>query len=96
MSDLETAFHKRWRGLVEPVEGLVVSVPVLVAAECMHKHGPELQEKLRNECDSANGWRLRSLESLFANVLDFAENAFVRDPEGISVYLPEGSETVVP
>jgi hypothetical protein len=94
MSDLETAFHKRWRGLVEPVEGLVVSVPVLVAAECMHRHGPELQEKLREECDATNDWRVRSLESLFANVLGFAATAFVRNPDGISVYLPEGSETV--
>jgi hypothetical protein len=94
MSDLETAFHKRWRGLVEPVEGLVVSVPVLVAAECMHRHGPELQEKVREECDAADGCRVRSLESLFVNVLGFAATAFVRDPEGVSVYLPEGSETV--
>jgi hypothetical protein len=96
MTDLEAAFHKRWRGLVEPVEGLVVSVPVLVAAECMHRHGPELQAQLREECDADAGWRVRSLESLFAHILGFAGGAFDPAPEGLSVYLPEGSETVVP
>ncbi len=30
MSDLETKFHETWLGMVQPVEGLVVSVPVLV------------------------------------------------------------------
>ena len=46
MSDLEVAFHKRWLGMLEPIEGLVVSLPVLVEAECMHRQGPELSQRL--------------------------------------------------
>ena len=50
MSDLETRFHQAWLGMVQPTEGLVVSVPVLVDAECMQKQPPELQEKLLAHC----------------------------------------------
>jgi hypothetical protein len=46
MPDLETEFHKRWLSMVEPIEGLVVSVPVLADAQAMHRHGPELQAPL--------------------------------------------------
>jgi hypothetical protein len=49
-NDLHTRFHEAWLGLVQPVEGLVVSVPVLVEAQCMERHGPELQETFRVLC----------------------------------------------
>jgi hypothetical protein len=49
-NDLHTRFHETWLGLVQPVEGLVVSVPVLVEAQCMERHGPELQETFRGLC----------------------------------------------
>jgi len=35
MTDLEQRFHETWLGMVQPIEGLVVSVPVLVEAQCM-------------------------------------------------------------
>ena len=37
MTDLESRFHAEWLGLVQPVEGLVVSVPVLTDAQCMRR-----------------------------------------------------------
>ncbi len=49
-NDLHTRFHETWLGLVQPVEGLVVSVPVVVEAQCMERHGPELQETFRALC----------------------------------------------
>ena len=33
MSDLETRFHETWLGMVQPIEGPVVSVPVLAEAK---------------------------------------------------------------
>jgi hypothetical protein len=50
VSDLHTRFHEAWLGMVQPTEGLVVSVPVLVDAQCMERHGPGLQERLRELC----------------------------------------------
>jgi hypothetical protein len=49
-NDPHTWFHETWLGMVQPVEGLVVSIPVLVEAQCMERHGPELQEKFRALC----------------------------------------------
>lgn len=48
--DAHSQFHEAWLGMVQPTEGLVVSVPVLVEAQCMERHGPELQERLRTLC----------------------------------------------
>ena len=42
MSDIDTRYHETWIGLAQPSEGLVVSVPVLVEAEAMLRHGPAL------------------------------------------------------
>ena len=49
MSDVETRFHETWLGMVQPIEGLVVSVPVLVDAQCMERLSPEVQQLLRDE-----------------------------------------------
>ncbi len=60
-SDLHTRFHETWLGMVQPVEGLVVSIPVLAEAQCMERHGPELQQKFHAACplyDSESGLEL--------------------------------------
>ena len=53
MSEFEVAYHKRWLGMLEPIEGLVVSVPVLVDAECMETRDPELSRQLARETKQA-------------------------------------------
>ena len=37
MSEADRRFHEQWLGMVQPSEGLVVSVPVLVDAQCTEK-----------------------------------------------------------
>ena len=37
MSDIERRYHETWLGMAQPIEGLVVSVPVLVDAQCMQR-----------------------------------------------------------
>jgi hypothetical protein len=34
MSDADRRFHETWLGMVQPIEGLVVSLPVLLDAQC--------------------------------------------------------------
>ncbi len=110
MSDLELAFHKRWLRMLEPVEGLVVSLPVLVEAECMEKQAPELSQRLADEAcgltryvgKTADGLPRRalvSLESFLAEVLGLAPSMFAKGdeiPQDLELYVPEGGETLRP
>jgi hypothetical protein len=41
MAGAEERFHEEWLGMVQPVEGLVVSIPVLVEAQCLSRQPPE-------------------------------------------------------
>lgn len=50
MSDLERRFHEDWLGMVKPVEGLVVSVPVLIDAQCMNRLEPAVQHRFLELC----------------------------------------------
>jgi hypothetical protein len=52
MSDIEQRFHETWLGMVQPTEGLVVSLPVLLEAQCMERHPPSLQHGLLALCTS--------------------------------------------
>src|SRR5262249_4111597 len=64
--DLHARFHETWLGMVQPIEGLVVSIPVLVEAQCMERHGPELQERFQAACplvDAASGSAIAEDES---------------------------------
>ena len=110
MGEIELAFHKRWLGMLEPIEGLVVSLPVLVEAECMHRQEPALSQRLadkdagltRSIGVSASGQPRRTLVDLdkFLNeVLGLTPAMFARDaelPRDLELYVPEGSETLRP
>jgi hypothetical protein len=108
-SDLHTRFHETWLGLVQPVEGLVVSVPVLVEAQCMERHGPELQETFRGLCplpDPDPGApqrsarrRHRDLAELLAVLLGWTPELYDRGealPGNLSRYIAEGHQTIRP
>ena len=46
MSEIDRRFHETWLGMVQPVDGLVVSIPVLVDGQCMERQAPHVQAKL--------------------------------------------------
>ena len=50
MSDVDRYFHEVWLGMVQPIDGLVVSLPVLVDAQCMERQPPHVQQKLLGLC----------------------------------------------
>jgi hypothetical protein len=107
-TDLHTRFHETWLGLVQPVEGLVVSVPVLVEAQCMERHGPELQETFRSLCplpESSPGdgarprRRHRDLAELLERLLGWTPELYDRGdalPASLSRYISEGHQTIRP
>jgi N-6 DNA Methylase len=111
-TDLHARFHETWLGLVQPVEGLVVSVPVLVEAQCMERHGPGLQETFRALCPpielGADGSadskgrarrRHRDLGELLASLLGWTPELYDRGdalPANLSRYISEGHQTIRP
>ena len=105
MSDVERRFHEHWLGLVQPVEGLVVSVPVLVAAQCMQRQPPEVQERLRELCPAAparGGGERRAIADLaafFEGILGLEPAAFDAGdaiPKDVSLWVPEGRQELRP
>ena len=71
MSETDRRFHEAWLGMVQPIDGLVVSVPVLEDAQCMARQPPETRNRLREICpEQDDGTRaIRDLGVLFADVL---------------------------
>ncbi len=106
MSDVDRRFHETWLGMVQPVEGLVVSVPVLVDAQCMERQPPSVQEKLVELCPPTRqgetgpeGHRIADLPQFFHGLLGFAPDAFDAGealPEELSLWVPEGKQTIAP
>jgi hypothetical protein len=106
MSDLEKRFHETWLGMVQPVEGLVVSVPVLVEAQCMARQTPEVQQRLvelapptREESTGPAGFTIRDLDRFFDELLQLSPELFDRAeslPDELSLYVPEGRQTIRP
>src|SRR5689334_5839340 len=101
MTDADKRFHEQWLGMAQPSEGLVVSVPVLVDAQCAEKHPREAHLAFL-ECleDGPDGRpRLGGLETLFSTVLDLSPDRFdIGDAldTNLSLYVVEGKQTLRP
>jgi Eco57I restriction-modification methylase/MmeI, target recognition domain len=112
MSDVETRYHESWLGMVQPVEGLVVSVPVLVEAQCMHRQQPSFQQAFLDVCppidppapkapkDTPIGPRhVRELPAFLEAVLEWTPDLYDSadaPPDDLSLYVPEGKQTLRP
>lgn len=106
MTDLEKRFHETWLGMVQPIEGLVVSVPVLIEAQCMQRLGPEVQKTLVSLCPptresaaGAEGHTIRDLGAFFSGLLALTPellDAGASIPEELSLYVAEGRQTIRP
>jgi hypothetical protein len=64
--EIERRFHEEWLGMVQP-SGLVVSIPVLLDAQCFQRNPPALQQKLRQ---LAPDGLVADTTAFFAEVLD--------------------------
>lgn len=94
MSDVDVRFHENWLGLVQPVEGLVVSVPVLVDAQCMARQPVEVQTKLLALSPLRGDSRaIADLAAFFTDVLGHAPHTDV--PESLCLFVDEGRKEAV-
>lgn len=107
MTALDERFHEMWMGMVQPIEGLVVSMPVLLDAQIAVSKGPRLQSHIRalhvsvekKRDDDESGVHLRSVRELVADPEVLAIGPELRDdalPDALSLYVPEGKETLRP
>ncbi|WP_437877947.1 DNA methyltransferase [Sorangium sp. So ce513] len=106
MSDVEQRFHETWLGMVQPIEGLVVSIPVLADAQCMERQPPETQARLLSLCPPSRedetgpaGRGIGDLPRFFAELLGLTPELFDAGdamPEELSLYVPEGKQTLRP
>ena len=96
MSDLERRYHVTWLGMAQPVEGLVVSVPVLEDAQCMQRlHGSEQAKLIALTGDEKP--LLTDVPRFLAEVLDYPQGSWVTEfPEDLRLDVVEGQQTLRP
>ncbi len=101
MTDIDKRFHEQWLGMAQPTEGLVVSVPVLVDAQCVLKQHRDAHLAFL-EClhhDAKGKPRFAHLDTIFARVLNLGAERFLLNdtlPENLSLYVPEGKQLLRP
>ena len=106
MTDTDRHFHETWLGLVQPTDGLVVSVPVLVDHQCLRRAPNDLQAQLRALCPEQTTPHqprttptLTDLPAFLQTTLDLQPASFDDAdalPEALSLYVPEGKQTLRP
>ncbi|WP_437650363.1 type IIL restriction-modification enzyme MmeI [Sorangium sp. So ce362] len=101
MSDADKRFHEQWIGMAQPSEGLVVSLPVLVDAQCAEKLPREAHLAFLECLEEDAGGRLRvsDLPRLFSTVLDLGPPRFDEGealPKELSLYVVEGKQLLRP
>lgn len=104
--DTATEVHELWLGMAQPVEGLVVSVPVLVEAQCGKALPLSVRDRLAALCrpldgPGGSGPRVADFETILFDpeLLGFAEADFDRGealPGELSLYVPEGHQQLAP
>ena len=106
MSDVEKRYHERWLGFTQPHEGLVVSVPVLVDAQCMlrlepdvHAHFRALTPPRRTGSEGPEGEAIGDLDAFLEELLGYKAALVHRAaalPEALKLYAAEGRQTIRP
>lgn len=96
MSDVERRYHETWLGMAQPIEGLVVSVPVLVDAQCMQRLPVTEQHKLV-ALTGTDHPQVTDVPRFLREVLGYPDGAFVTEfPEALRLDVVEGHQTLVP
>ncbi|HEX9619384.1 MAG TPA: DNA methyltransferase, partial [Polyangiaceae bacterium] len=100
MTDADRHFHEQWLGMAQPSEGLVVSLPVLVDAQCVEKLPREAHVRFLVELvEDGETQRIASLPGVLEHVLELAAERFdERDAiqKEVSLYVPEGKQQLRP
>jgi hypothetical protein len=102
----DTRFHETWLGLVQPLDGLVVSLPVLVEAQCMQRQPAGTQQRLLELCPPVDGddeepgpRAIADLTVFLAELLGLTPDLFDTNealPEDLALWVSEGRQLLRP
>ncbi len=96
MSDVERRYHETWLGMAQPIEGLVVSVPVLEDAQCMQRLPVAEQHKL-TALTGSEAPSLSDVPRFLREVLGYPDGRWVTElPPELRLDVVEGHQTIVP
>jgi hypothetical protein len=99
--DRQTRFHEEWLGLVQPVEGLVFSLPVLVDAQIAPDVASELTARFREHLTDLDARPCAAdLRRLLADFLGYDRDGMLvareRLPDDLRFYAEEGRQEIRP
>jgi MmeI, target recognition domain/Eco57I restriction-modification methylase len=95
--DADRIFHQTWLGLVQPVEGLVFSVPVLAEAQIAPASRPEITSQIRSVTVrlSSGALALRSVREFFEQFLGYNAAQMLFDRDALPrFYAPESRQEI--
>ncbi len=97
MSEAAKRFHETWLGMVQPIEGLVVSIPALIEADCFERLPADDHRAFVDmlERDDDDVLRVTSIRALFTDGLGWSDEHLDDDlPEALALYIPEGPQSL--
>ncbi|MCP3165158.1 DNA methyltransferase [Myxococcus qinghaiensis] len=94
--DVERRYHQTWMGMAQPIEGLVVSIPVLEDAQCMQRLPVSAQSRFVLLAGRESP-RVTDVPRFLREVLGYTEDDFTtRFPEDLQLDIAEGQQTIKP
>lgn len=96
MNDVERRYHQTWLGMAQPIEGLVVSIPVLEDAQCMQRLPVSAQSRFILLAGRESP-RVTDVPRFLREVLGYSEEDFTTEfPEDLRLDIAEGQQTLRP
>ncbi|MGE3634611.1 MAG: DNA methyltransferase, partial [Sandaracinaceae bacterium] len=101
MSDAARRFHETWLGMVQPTEGLVVSIPALIEADAFERLPVDTHKAFCALLEDApdGSVRMKDPRRLLTEILGYQDSDLASAdalPADLSLYAPEGPQTVRP
>jgi len=97
VSDLEVEYHETWLGMIQPAEGLVVSIPVLVRGQCMERQPLEAHRSFVARVVPTDGAVPSADIASILDVLGYPPEARqIGSASRYEFFVPEGGQTLRP
>ncbi len=102
MSDAARMFHETWLGMVQPTEGLVVSIPALLEADASERQDADAHRAFVAHLEPGpdGALRLADVRGFLRDVLGWGDGDALHDrdalPDDLSLFVPEGEQTIRP
>lgn len=103
-SDPHARFHAHWLGLIQPSEGLVFSIPVLVDAQILERQPRDVRDRARELAPETRPStagpaprRITDLAAFLDDILELTDQDIDHDlPDDLALYVAEGQQTLRP